>query len=122
MASRVNFEGDLQENLEKFDKRSKAAILAITDAYGQTLEDYMRRNRPWTDRTGAAKARLNHSVEPNWAADKVRITLAHGVYYGVYLEFAMEKRFAIIYPTILTMGPGVVSSFNNTMRRLFEGR
>lgn len=122
MASRVNFEGDLQENLEKFDRRSKAAILAITDAYGQTLEDYMRRNRPWTDRTGAAKARLNHSVEPNWAADKVKIKLAHGVYYGVYLEFAMGKRFAIIYPTILVMGPGVVSSFQNTMQRLFEGR
>ena len=122
MAARVNFEGDLQENLEKFDRRSKAAILAITDAYGQTLEDYMRRNRPWTDRTGAAKARLNHSVEPNWAADKVKIKLAHGVYYGVYLEFAMGKRFAIIYPTILTMGPGVVSSFENAMGRLFEGR
>ena len=118
MASRVNFKGDLQENLEKFDKRSKAAILAITDAYGQTMEDYMRRNRPWTDRTGAAKARL----KPNWAVDKVRITLAHGVYYGVYLEFSMEKRFAIIYPTILTMGPGVVSSFENAMQRLFEGR
>ena len=75
MASRVNFKGDLQENLEKFDKRSKAAILAITDAYGQTLEDYMRRNRPWTDRTGAAKARLNHSVEPNWAANNANFKM-----------------------------------------------
>ena len=60
MASRVNFKGDLQENMEKFDKRSKAAMLAITYAYGHTMEDYLCRNRTWTYRTRAEKAMFNH--------------------------------------------------------------
>lgn len=122
MASKVKFNGDLEKNLASFSQKYKAAVLSIVEDYGQDLEDYMKSNRPWTDRTGAAKARLSHSVQGLWSQEKVRITLSHGVYYGVYLEFSMEKRFAIIYPTIVKKGPEVVSSFQSTMSRLFEGR
>lgn len=117
----ISFSGDLQHNLEKFQTKFKAAALAIADQQGQELEQYMKANRPWTDRTGNAKARLHHTTQADWGAEKIYIILAHGVFYGVYLEFSMEKRFAIIYPTINTQGPRVVNAFNGAMQRLYNG-
>ena len=116
----LTFEGDFQKNLAELPTKSKAAILAIMTQEASKLEQYMKANRPWTDRTGAAKAGLIAQVSYE-NDDELQIYLSHSVYYGVYLEYAMEKRFAIIYPTILTQGPEVINAFNNAMSRLVRG-
>lgn len=81
------------------------------------LQAKMKINRPWTDRTGMAKAMLSARVsQPD--TNTIRITLAHGVEYGIWLELAHEKNYAIIAPTVREEGPRMVSDLGNLMNRL----
>lgn len=111
--------GDLGMNLSEMPSRVKNGVVSVMREEAQNLEDYMKLNRPWTDRTGNARAGLRADVN-YYGGDYVSITLSHGVYYGVYLEYAMEKRFAIINPTLLSHGPEVVRAFKDTMARLVK--
>lgn len=74
----------------------------------QDLEMYMKSNHPWQNRTGAAEAGLSARLSSSPKNYAQRIDLAHGVPYGVYLEYSMERRFAIIEPTIRIKGPEIV--------------
>lgn len=81
------------------------------------IESKMKQKRPWTDRTGMAKAMLNVKVsQPSETV--VRMTLAHGVEYGIWLELAHEKNYAIVAPTVREEGPRVVKDLNNLMSKL----
>lgn len=81
-----------------------AKIELATLAYGETaaakLQGEAQTNRPWTDRTAQAKQRLRGYVEQPNGPGSVKITLAHGVDYGTYLELAHEKQWAIVAPTL----------------------
>ena len=111
--------GDLGMNLSEMPDKVKNGVVSVMREEAKSLEDYMKLNRPWTDRTGNARAGLRADVN-YYGGDYVSITLSHGVYYGVYLEYAMEKRFAIINPTLLSQGPEVVRAFKDTMARLVK--
>jgi hypothetical protein len=101
--------------LEEMSKKQLAPLLKL-ETEAKRLEDYSKQKAPWTDRTGQARRSMNASVS---TIDKgYRITLAHGVDYGVWLEFAHEKRFAIIMPAIKAKGPEIVKSFENFMEKL----
>jgi hypothetical protein len=81
------------------------------------IQAKMKTNRPWTDRTGMAKALLSAKVsQPKETV--VRITLSHGVDYGIWLELAHGKNYAIIAPTIRDEGPRIVKDLNNLMLKL----
>ena len=48
-----------------------------------------------------------------------RITLAHGVDYGIWLELAHEKKYAIIPETIRVVGDGeILPGFERLIERL----
>ena len=107
-------ESTLVKNLDRMAERVGAAVLLYAGTKAKVIEGEMKTNRPWTDQTGAAKARLNTSVsqpEPNI----VRITLAHGVDYGIWLELAHEKNFAIVAPTLRKMAPEVIEDLKGIM-------
>lgn len=89
-------------------------VRAIADRYAPEIESWMKANGSWTDRTSNARQTLNTQVE-EMALDMVRIILAHGMEYGVYLEgFTPEGReieqggrYAVIAPAIDTFGPRI---------------
>lgn len=94
-----------------------AVVLMYSATKASELQAKMKMNRPWTDRTGMAKAMLSARVsQPD--TDTIRITLAHGVEYGIWLELAHEKNYAIIAPTIREEGPRMVSDLRNLMSKL----
>lgn len=110
-------DSDLDKGLAKFGPKASAAILMYASTKAIKLEHDMKYNRPWTDRTGMAKATLNAKVsQPN--PNRVRITLAHGVSYGIWLELAHEKNYAIVGPTVQREGPRMVSELNNLMSKI----
>jgi hypothetical protein len=77
----------------------------------------MKVNRPWTDQTNQAKARLHTSVsQPN--PNIVRITLAHGVNYGIWLELANEKKYAILAPTVNKFAPKIVEDLEGIFGKM----
>ena len=108
---------NLKKNLDKMSVKLGAVILMYSATKASEIQAKMKINRPWTDRTGMAKALLNAKVsQPN--DNTIRITLSHGVNYGIWLELAHEKNYAIIDPTIREEGPRIVEDLNNLMSKL----
>lgn len=105
---------DIEDGLDRLMKASAVRIYAETQA--SNLEGYAKEHRPWTDRTGDARKRLTGYVTT--IPHGYRINLAHGVDYGIWLELAMEKRFAILEPTVRLKGPEVIRGMNNLLDRL----
>lgn len=118
MAFELDYNGSsLKKNLDSMSVKLGAVVLMYSATKASEIESKMKLNRPWTDRTGMAKALLSAKVsQPD--KDIVRITLAHGVDYGIWLELAHEKNYAIIAPTVREEGPRVVSDLNNLMSKL----
>lgn len=103
--------------LSDFESKKDAAVRMFAEQGALKLQNYARENRKWTDRTGQARQRLHGYVGeiPNG----YRISLAHGVDYGLWLELANEKRFAIIQPTIEYVGAKqIMPGFERLIERL----
>jgi hypothetical protein len=64
-------------------------------------EALAKSSAPWSDRTGAARGSLNGSSTVG--GGRATMTLAHGVYYGIYLELANQGRYAVVLPTMRQM-------------------
>lgn len=107
----------LKKNLDKMSMKLGAMVLMYSSTKASEIESKMKINRPWTDRTNMAKVNLRARVsQPN--DHTVRITLSHGVEYGIWLELANEKNYAIIAPTVNEEGPKIVEDLNNLMSKL----
>lgn len=106
----------LEKGLDSFQDKANAAMRMYAESAAVMLETYMKSHRMWTDRTGMAKARLSAKVQE--VPEGFRIALAHGVSYGIWLELANEKKYAIIQPTILAKSDEVMSGFTNLINNL----
>ncbi len=115
------FEWDMNiENLKNgivaVDKKAQAAVEMYAKNQAKRLESYAKKDAPWTDRTGMARKSLNAITSKTNTG--IRITLAHGVDYGIWLELANEKRFAIIKPTIELRGNEVLEGYANLLDKM----
>lgn len=86
-------------NLGVWTKKKSAEVASVSQTViAPKLEAYAKANRPWTDRTGNARRGLN--ARSTASAKEIVVTLAHAVYYGVYLEKNQGGKYAILLPTI----------------------
>ncbi len=99
-----------------FTKVAAATFMQMQNSAAY-LEERMKADRPWTDRTGDARKRLSARA---YAQDNhtFAIELAQGVDYGIYLELAHEKKYAIIMPTIHLYSNEVIESIANAIRQV----
>lgn len=104
----------LKNSLAALPDRVQKAVVGYGGTVAADMERKAKENRPWNDRTGQARQRLSGRCAT--IPTGVRISLSHGVNYGIYLEFAHEKRFAIIYPTLRKNAPEAMSG----LRGLFQ--
>lgn len=104
------------------DKKYRSTVEMYMVQKAEDLEKYMKANRPWHDRTGAARAGLSARVTSSKMNYVQTITLAHGVPYGIYLEQAMEKRFAIIEPTMRIKGPEIINDLQGKLGMFIDVR
>lgn len=118
MSFRLNFENSkLYQNSEKFHEKIDTAVSMYMQTKSIEYESYMKTHRPWTDRTGMAKATLfGDYSKPKEHLH--RITLGHGVEYGIYLELAHDKNYAIVGPTIQIKGNEVVSDLKDLFSKI----
>ena len=118
MSFTLNYNGsELKKNLDKMSIKLGAVVLMYAATKASELQSKMKLNRPWTDRTGMAKALLNAKVSQP-SKEVIRITLAHGVDYGIWLELAHNKNYAIIAPTVREEGPRIVEDLEGLMSKL----
>lgn len=90
--------------------------------YGKTSANKMlkeaRTHFPWEEHSRNAKNGLNGGAK--WDGRVVRVELAHGVHYGVYLELKRFKHkgiLAIVFPTVHKMAPGIVEGWARVARK-----
>ena len=95
--------------LEGAESKTQVAIKMYATEGAKKMQNYAKQHRPWTDRTGQARQRLIGWVET--FATKTRIHIGHGVDYGIYLELAHEKRYAILQPTVNAIAPEILEGY-----------
>lgn len=106
---------DLEKTLLQLEKRSVAAAAMYCETVAVVIQGKAMQKAPWTDRTGQARQRLKGSTEV--MDDVIRIKLAHGVDYGVFLELAREKKHAILWPIIESESGAVIKGLSKLLDR-----
>jgi len=107
---------DLGRAISELGERvSHQALTQVLEREGKAIETEMKRDAPWTDRTGDARRKLKATVETTGRA--TTLTLAHGVEYGKWLELAHGGRWAIVGPTTMAAGPRVMSQLRGLMAK-----
>ena len=108
---------EVRAGLQNFSEETLQKIEKHLEQSAEDLEKFMKKNAPWNDRTGNARRGLVAKVEKP-KNKYYRIGLKHSVKYGVYLENYMEKRFAILEPTVRLKGPEVIKGMKNLLDKL----
>lgn len=99
------------------ENKAATAIRMYAETGAKKMENFAKENRRWTDRTGHARQRLNGYVSK--IQNGYRIYIAHGVDYGIWLELANEKRFAILPQTIEYVGTfEIMPGFERLLERM----
>lgn len=107
----------LNSSMGSLSPKLTSALLMYMSTKSAQIQAKMKMKRPWTDRTGMAKMML--SAKPNHPNEfTFQIILAHGVDYGIWLELANEKKYAILMPTINEEGPKMVSGLTNFLDKI----
>lgn len=105
----------INKGVEAMGVKMRQALLMYMTTKAAELEGKMKTTRPWVDRTGMAKQTLTARVsQPSQTI--LRITCAHGVDYGIWLELAHGKNWAIVAPTIREEAPKIVQGLGNIMQ------
>jgi hypothetical protein len=106
----------LGPGLASFPAKVRRGVVATVRREAPISESYMKRNAPWTDRTGNARSGLNARSEHKATSDAV--VLAHGVSYGFWLEVIQGGEWAIIVPTLPVRGPAMMRTLTKLFARL----
>ena len=110
----------MKQNLSKLPERTEQALMAYGNTAAAKLQGEAQMSRTWTDRTAQAVQRIKGYCIKTGTG--VRIYLAHGVDYGVYLEFAHGKKYAVIYPTLRREGPEIMDGAVKVINRRWDGK
>lgn len=107
---------ELQNQMANFDKKMMRVIVGQGLRIEPEMTAYAKKNAPWTDRTGNARAGLHtaHSIGSNY----FELVVAHSVPYGIWLEVRWSGKYAIIGPTIFWGGRLMISRINSTLNRM----
>ncbi|RDY22880.1 hypothetical protein CHF27_011210 [Romboutsia maritimum] len=109
------FDGaQLFRNLAEQQIKTRAALGLFADTSAKTLENEAKNNHPWEDRTYQARNRLKGDYE--WQGNLLRISLSHGVDYGIYLELCNEGKYAVITPTINKCSPKIMRGLDRILK------
>jgi hypothetical protein len=82
---------------------AESAIIGVLELYRDEVEQWMRENAPWEDRTGTAREGLEASIEHRGL--EFALAVYHTVDYGIWLEVRWNGKYAIIQPTLEHWGP-----------------
>lgn len=137
MATGFNFDiSQLLNGLEALESKTDDALHILANDHSEKIQAYAKKTKAFKDKTGNARLRLGTKVEKKKSG--FRIILSHGVWYGKYLEgtnnpawstgpnaidieFAYEKKNAVIAPTIRKKAPDVLKGLEHLWDRIRYG-
>lgn len=89
----------MKARIEEYGRRCHQAVIAVCVYIAPIIETYAKQNARWTDRTSNARQGLNAFVQ-EISQDIVRIYLAGGVDYQIWLEVRWAGKYAIIWESL----------------------
>lgn len=83
-------------NLDRaFTSKEYGGLLMLMQTAATKMETWAKQNAPWTDRTGQARQRL--TGQAYWENPNIVVAaIAHQVDYGIWLELAHQRKYAIL--------------------------
>lgn len=109
----VNFGGgsiagsSLAFGLRRYPEKTREKIREVMEEFVDEAVEYMQANAPWEDQTGDAREGLSGAVESVGSMES--LILYHTVDYGIWLEIRWGGRYAIVIPTLESMGPELMN-------------
>lgn len=109
--------GQIIHKIEGMPPKADEAVKMLAETGADKMQNYAQQNAPWTDRTAHARQRLTGSSSA--IADGYRVSISHGVDYGIYLELANEKKYGIIPDTLEIVGEQeIMPAFENLLEKI----
>ncbi len=107
------FQVDIETFIEQLRKNTelmKKTLMIVTERVSAKMAEWAKENARWTDRTGNARRGLYG--EAKWIDnEKLSCVVKHTVEYGKWLEFAHERRFAILDEAIQSQKDFLISEY-----------
>jgi hypothetical protein len=131
----------LADAVESYGQKALVALHAVAVRWGQEVQNQVRQNAPWEDRTGnartglffavdgfgltpvvgevnqAAQADMTDVVAVSGDAENLVIVVGHTVFYGKFLEISHGGKHAILLSQI----QGNLPKLNQYIKALFSG-
>jgi len=106
----------MSKRIKEGPERARRAAWITAQSMAPEVENYMKSNAPWTDRTGNARNGL--AARAFREGTTIGIDLFGQVDYMIWLETRWEGQYAIIQPTVDEMGPVVMKRYERLMDRM----
>lgn len=106
----------LTRNLRNFDSNLRGAVRATVDRRAAQTTADLKTGARWTDRTGAARSGL--VAIPVSLANAEEIFMAYSVTYGIWLETAHDRKYAIITPMMRIAGQLLMQDLQYLLNRM----
>lgn len=113
---KMNNTAAMRIKLRNLSDNTRKEITAIVDRRGMMGEGDMKTSAPWSDITGAARNGLSATMEHSGGGHK--ITFAHGVHYGIWLEVKNSGRYEIIMPTVRKTGAAIMQDLDHLFGKI----
>jgi hypothetical protein len=109
------------EMYDIWGKRVYLGILEMIMSRAPEMQNWMKQNAPWTDRTGNARQGLAVDVLPSVEGITVLFTLGRHpgggtLDYGRYLELCNQGRYAVVGPAVDYWGPVILQDVKRLLR------
>jgi len=85
----------------------------VLEPFAEQMMEYAQANAPWSDRSGDARSGLTGDFEHE--GENFIVSLYHTVDYGKWLEIRWGGKYAVILPTIETLGPEMMRELKDMM-------
>lgn len=104
---KVNYDDrKLRRNLKNFNENLKRNLAIVTDRRAAITEGELKQRAPWTDDTGAARSGL--MAIPHHGPGFIEIYMTYSVDYGIWLEIANNRKYAVIGPMMRIAGDNLM--------------
>lgn len=118
-AGYISISDTLTPKLERMGRSLDGIIQQGLRYQESNVQDYMRQNAPWTDRTANARGGL-FAKYAKTADNEHSIVIYHTMPYGIWLEVRWNGKYAIINPTLQAEGPRVVQFMDKIFQKLAD--
>lgn len=103
------------KGMAKLEQKATAGVTLAGKIAADKMATQAKQTAPWVDRTGHARRSIKGYTE--WETfTKFRIGLSAGMDYSQYLELAMDKKYAILYPTLLANQEDILKAMGNIIK------